>query len=350
MTNSARIFTGLFFLIAFSFAVPSSTFAQTGDPVVDYYVPVTYYPYRAGSTTSPSNLQPSNYGTLGFQLIGCAYASAPSWEDKCPSDLTFTPNAHTGGYQAYGVGVKNWPAETRTITDCGWEDTWVWDEKSHEWVIEWIYVCHGETYTIPAEAGGYAVGRIKWGTTQFPWSIAGPPYHTLSTLAFKGSSFPPCNAVLAPDGETAPCTGTGTYVAGAGYEDKLLIPDNCSLTQRTGTSADQNAGCFLGGSWVSDLPSPYLDTTATDAPAYFVASVGTPNAASLQAGVTYTWRMGFRQRGNESVHGQVRHQGSITKKFMNAAFCTLFSGTFGVNPSCYFNVDQVLLAPPDSLL
>lgn len=325
-----------------------SALAQTGDPIVDYYV-TSYYQYRAGHTGAPENLNPSNYGNgVGYDLLDCVYATSPSWETNCPSDLTYTPNANTGGYQAFGVGIKNWPAQAYWETECYWEDTWVWNPESHEWEFDYVYVCDQHYVQTQAEAGGVAVGRVRWGAYKSQFGIGGP-YHKVSTLAFKGSSFPPCNPTLSPSGVEAPCAGTGTYVAGAGYEDKILIPDNCPLPSRTGTYIDANSGCFYSynGLWWSDLPSPYLDTTANDGPSYYIAAIGTPNASSIQEGWTYTWRVGFFHWGNESVHGEVRHQGSLTIKKTISPFCVLFSGTFGENSACHFNVDQTLLAAPD---
>ncbi len=317
---------------------------------MDYYV-TSYYSDRAGNTASASNLQPSNYGNgSGYDLIDCAYATAPSWETNCPSDLTYTPNAHTGGYQAFGVGIKNYPQQDYWDYDCYYVDVWVWDEESHQWVLEWQYVCEYTHVQVPAQVAGIAVARIKWGNYQSQFGLGGPS-HTISTLAFKGSSFLPCTPTLSPSGVEAPCAGTGTYVAGAGYEDKLLIPDNCALPARTGTYVDAAAsfGCFYSydGLWWSDLPSPYLDTTVSDGPSYYIAAIGTPTAANISEGVTYSWRVAFYQWGNEAVHGEVRHQGGLTKKMPSSPFCSAFSGTFGENAACHFNVDQTLLASPD---
>src|SRR3970040_2023368 len=73
----------------------------TGDPTLDNWL--ASYQQRGGNNQSPVNLQPSNYPIFN----GCRSGNAPGWESNCPSDLTYTPLAGAGGYQAFGVAITN---------------------------------------------------------------------------------------------------------------------------------------------------------------------------------------------------------------------------------------------------
>jgi hypothetical protein len=312
--------------------------AQTGDSVVDSYVGNPYYEHKAGNKFAPLNLAPSNYGVYGFQMLDCAFASAPVWEGSCPSDLSYAPNVHTGGYQAFGVGYHNIQAQDYWDYDCYYVDVWVWDQEAGTWVLEWQYWCDYHHITVAAELTGVVVARVSWGGYQADLGIP------LSTSAFKGTTLPPCNPTYT--GPTAPCSSVGTYVAGAGYEDKVLITDQECALLRTGLNSDHWNGCLHPSTgWISDLPSAYGDTTASDSSSPLVVGMGTPYPATFEEGRTYTWVRYFGKAGNRSTHGDARHNGAVTKKVPESPFCIAFSSTFGENAACYFNVDQTQLAP-----
>jgi hypothetical protein len=329
-------------LLAFLLVIPAQAFAQSGDPVVDSHL-VPYYEHRRSSSAPPSALSPTNYGS-GSALLGCASSSAPSHETNCPSDLTYTPNANTGGYQAFGVGIHNIPYSEQWITECYILETWEWDWEAGTWVLTFYYWCDTYLYVTRAEVSGFAISRIKWGATYATIPNASTP---LSTLAFKGTNLANCNPKPGVIAE-APCLSNGTYVPSAGYEDKIIIPDNCPRAERTGLATDFTDGCFWSqqGLWMSDMPAAYQDTTAADRGDQFVISVGTASAASLNEGTMYTNRTWFGQLGTETIRpGPVRHTGSVTVPRSLAPFCLLYQSTFG-QAACMFNVDQVQITPP----
>jgi hypothetical protein len=328
-----------------------AAWSQTGDSVVDSFV-TPYYEHRNGGTAPPSVLQPSTYGPQPADLTRCGIGpSPPAHESSCPSDITYVPNVHTGGYQAFGIGLHNYPYYEDWIPECEMIPYPYWDGEG--WSIEWVMECTYHHVVAPAEAGGPGVSRIQFGanTVTLPHvPDVGQPAVTapISTLAFKGSHLQWCSPTYV--GPTAPCVpAAGTYVPGAGYEDKITMPDNCSLSTRTGTGSDANNGCFWtspGLMW-TNFPSAYQDTNSQDSGPTFVMSVGTPNAASLQEGVMYTTRWGYFQWGNETVPvGQtITHKGAVTSKHLATPFCAAMYGTFG-EAACWYNVDQTNITAP----
>jgi len=314
---------------------------QTGDPVVDQWI-TSYYAHRAGNNLAPTSLTPSNYPNV----LACS-TSTPVWENNCPSDLTYTPNANTGGYQAFGVGINSWPSQSYWDYDCTLEDVWVWDPELQQWVLEWQVLCYYQLVQVSAQAGGQAVSRVRWGSQQH--AVQGS-MRTISTLAFNGEDLAGCHPSW--NGSDAPCTATGTFVEGGGYEDKIVIPEFCPLSRRTGTFMDANSGCFYSynGLWVSNLPSPYLDTTAGDGPSNYVAAIGVASGVSIVENFTYTSRITFFQWGQETVNGnQIRHNGSVTVRLPFTSPCLLYAPVFGLDAACFFNVDQTQIAPPSTL-
>lgn len=253
----------LFVLLAAALA-PRDAIAQSGDPVVDFYLP-SYYGHRAGSTAPPSNLIPSNYGVSHpNEYLDCDVAStpgvAPPWEVNCPSDLTFTPNTHTGGYQAFGVGLKNIPASSYYDYRCEVVEQWVYDPEFFEWRWDYAYVCYYQLVQIRAEVTAIAVARVKWGNTSYVFNDFTGLTLKLSNLAFAGGPEPPvhdCRPANITFGADARCTYPGTYVSGAGYEDKIIVPDTCSVSSRSGTWTDFHNGCFHSAGGYTDLPSAH---------------------------------------------------------------------------------------------
>jgi len=342
----------LFVLLAIA-SPPREATAQSGDPIVDSYL-TSYYTNRVGSTAPPTNLILSNYGDHPNNYLKCdviATPSAPPWEVNCPSDLTYTPNAHTGGYQAFGVGLKNIYATSYWDYYCTLEEQWVWDPELGEYVLEYVYVCYYELVQVPAEVTAIAVARIKWGSNSYVFNDFTGLTLKLSNLAFMGGPEPPvenCDPENIIFGADAHCTYPGTYVSEAGYEDKIIVPDSCSLSSRTGTWSDFYNGCFHSAGGYTDLPSAYVDTNAADpGTGPFVLSVGTARARDLVTGTTYTWRLYFGQGGNEPVTGSqvLRHTGSVTVKQPFHVFCNLYASVFGENAACFFSVDQTNLTP-----
>lgn len=336
-------------MVMASFGLPSAS-GQTGDSTIDSWI--SGFARTGGNNLAPTALDPINYYATG--LTKCNSSGAPPWEAKCPSDLLYTPNANTGGYQAFGVGVSNWPGGTYWYPVCYL--VWVYYQIDPSlpgyWQLEvwcdWYYVQMADhTY-------GAAAARLLFGLDSLntPWGLV-----PMSTLAFKANSvYTPADpsVVCTPNwgGTDAPCLEPDSYaVPSVGYEDKVLIQDNnCQKITRAGDASDASAGCFVrdGGNWLTDLPSPYPDTTALDGPSTYVASIGSIDPGSLAEGLpggtmtldVYFWWINFYQWGLEAgSNHSIQHNSAVTT-YVPVPQCTSSTPWW-----CFFNVDQTTIAP-----
>jgi hypothetical protein len=270
MKSFIRFLISLGLLISFnSFAAPS------GDSVVDAWI--APYAYKFGNSAAPTFINPPLY-TNGYLL--CNSMNATAWESTCPSDLTFTPNANTGGYQGFGVGLTNYPAGGYYVAVCYY--VFYYDSSGEVWSV--APVCDWYSVSWPDVALGTVAGRIEFGTGL---SIYNSTWGNVpaSTLAFKANSvYTPTAAVYCdPDINVstldAPCDASQQNVYAvpeAGYEDKILIQDySCTVTVRTNGNSDAIAGCLTHDSyWYSDLPGAYRDSVLLDGPNYYVSASG----------------------------------------------------------------------------
>ncbi len=325
--------------------------AQTGDALLDSYL--SGFSSRGGNSAAP-NLGPSSYPN--GVLNACNSGSAPSWEGNCPSDLMYTPNANTGGSQAFGVGINNWQGGTYYYPYCYPVVVWYpYQDELGGWYYEIQIWCDWYYVTMPTHSYGVAAARIKFGSLPVngPWGST-----PMSTLAFKGNTvYPPyvgaatCTPIWT--GMTAPCVGQSDVIAvnSAGYEDKIIIPDaNCNpgVLGRTGGASDANNGCYVldGNRWATDLPSPYPDTTFLDSAANYVPGMGSANPAAIQEQKTYTWWLNFFQYGLEFPTSKtILHNSAVTSNVPAAPNCSSSQPW-----NCYFNVDQTSIAPPALVL
>jgi hypothetical protein len=196
----------------------------------------------------------------------------------------------------------------------------------------------------------------------------------MSTLAFKANTvylpeYGP--AVCTPDFnllpagapcETNPLVGVPTQnvyaVIDAGFEDKIVMDDyGCNATPilgRSGQPSDAENGCFVRdlispANWGSDLPAPYIDTTAFDDGELYQPGAGSANPEAIIEGAAYVWYTGFYQYGLESTATHtLRHISSVTSYVDNA-----ISQAIGCESSkpefCYFQTDQTNIGPSDQL-
>lgn len=338
-------------LFAITLMVPTVGSAQTGDSVIDGWL--SGFQRKGGNSSPPGDLHPNSYGGV---IHKCNSPGAPSWEGNCPSDLLYTPNHWTGGYQAYGVGLNLWPGGYYWYRYC--YPVWVYYEE-YGWQLEiW---CDYYLVQVTEHTYGAAAARITFGATNAGSSPWGP--RPMSTMAFKGNNvYAPvvgeawCTPVWL--GSSAPCylqsdkiavpASTGGEGSSVGYEDKIIIQDNnCNVTVRTDTYHDANNGCFTrdGGNWATDLPSPYPDTTKDDGPTPYISGIGTAAPTSLIEGQRYFWWINFYQMGLEAGTGHhIGHNAAITYKINSAPGCS--SSALW---NCYFNVDQTTIAPSSSV-
>ena len=319
----------------------SSVAQPSGDSTIDNWLNGAQY--KGGSSAAPTTLNPSNYTT---GLDKCNSTQAISSENNCTSDLFYTPNANTGGYQAFGVGFTNYASGTYYYPVC--YIYWAWNGQDY---VPTLY-CNWYQYTINAHTYGAATARVKFGsnTTSTLWGTK-----PISTLAFKANNvYTPyySSVVCQPNytGSQAKCTSSSNAISvpNVGYEDKILVADhNCSLTQRTGSSSDANYNCFVrdGSQWWTDLPSPYPDTTYLDPGAWYVPSIGSAAPEQITEGYTYFWYLNFYQWAWESAASHtIYHGSSITTEITYAPNC---SGSQLWN--CFFQVDQTYIAPSTTI-
>lgn len=349
-------------LIGLVFAIVSRlSHAQfTGDPLVDSW---GFGPggWWAGNAAAPTALAVANYGS---DVTQCNSIASPSWEDHCPSDLTYTPTAATGGTQAFAM--------------------WFWSQPDqYDWVIvpvlmtDWDWECNCIVYywTYEYQWGfqpAYSVGRvaahIRFGTAQVAITGLGAPRY-LSTLALKtaatvANNLPQYNCdpsvvyglfvtklcnPLKSDVFLVPRGGVTPLNAGVGYEDKIIVPNPlCPSTRvRSGNAADRDHGCFVfdGYDFWTNIPGFYQDTTKFDVGSPYVAGVGTVRPHQLVEGADYWWVIGFSARGHQDIVGlTVRHTANITM-YDSQYPCVPNSG-----PLCQFNVDQTNIAPPATVI
>jgi len=257
----------------------SPSFADfSGDASIDTYIPYIYN-VRAGGNSAGIN--------RGQNTTNCASAQAPAFESKCPNDATYAPSQYTGGYQAWGVGLAAYYADTIGF-DCGWEFVLNWDS----WPLPILqYVCSYEIGQVIDGYFGVARVRLKWGednsTTAQYSSI-----HPTSVLAFNASSLTPCDIgtfVLNPD-----CSNSDSaYIEDSGYEAEIVFADPACgaslVTGRDGGANDSIDGCFVyySGTQISELPADYKDTTFGDPPYTFNIGMGSSNAAAIEPGLYY---------------------------------------------------------------
>lgn len=222
----------------------------------------------------------------------CGPNSGIPLEQNCPPDVTWLPDPDfgIGGDEAWGFLLRSF----------------------------------APTSQFPSgRSVGVAVSEIEWSTDL---STLGVPTFFTNLAAFKTDALPICfparsalgfgaNAWCA-DFFAGPPGNNVVYIPddppGSAYEDEIRIPDpKCQRVERSGLSGDLDSGCFLATSFESDLPSPYLDTTATDPGAAFNASVGTTRPQDLTPGTKYSTTIFFESHrtgygvgfiGAEAVH------------------------------------------------
>lgn len=316
--------------------------AQTGDAQLDTWLSV--YSTAAGNNTQPTNLTPANYPN---GVTKCKLSTAPSWETLCPSDLLYTPNANTGGYQAFGVGADYRPSGTYYYATCYVQ--WIYNAFLDAY--EPLIFCNYQSVNIAAHTYGSAMARIKFGSNTTSTPFGAKP---ISTLAFKA------NITYLPNAPGITCTPTLNLVGAApcatlqfdryaipgnGYEDKVLITDlGCTKLLRDGDDSDALANCYThdGMNWQSDLPGVYRDTTASDTATNYVPGVGSVVPWAIIENQTYYWWTDFYQWGQDPAGPiSLRHNSAITTSI------DLPGGPpCGTSPeTCAFNVDQTTIAP-----
>ena len=334
----------LIFVLVGSFAPKVVDAQPTGDSFVDGKL--NEFPFqKKGGNNSPPSLGPGNYPN---DVKDCNSATAPAHEASCPSDLLYTPNSNTGGYQAYGVGISNLPGGTYWYGFCF--PNWFYPD-------DYIYVyweCYWYPIQIPDMAYGVAASRVRFGsnTTSSPWSLK-----PMSTLAFKANSvylpvdvFVECDPDFSISPAGAPCDDSDQNVYAvpdAGYEDKIVIRDYGCTGIRLGTPSDATKGCFVRdlispANWYSNLPAAYPDTTFLDDNDYYNPGFGSADPTAIIEGVNYLWYTGFYQYGLESTAPhEIRHIASVTTYVDPSPV-----GCNALEPwDCYFQVDQTNIAP-----
>ncbi|MEX0619684.1 MAG: hypothetical protein WDZ76_14725 [Pseudohongiellaceae bacterium] len=225
---------------------------STGDSFID--AAINGYSIKFGGNDTPNGLNPSQY-TNGVDK--CSSSQAIAGEINCPSDLFYTPNPHTGGYQAWGVGLTLIEGSQSNYYYC-----YAYYDEIYPDYYEWTFDCEIIVEIVIAHTLGRAVGRIEFGENTTSTSSWGSK--PMSTLAFKANNvYTPVDSNVACDPETPSIFNGGAAlcddaddnvyaVPDVGYEDKVLIEDkNCNmpleppiLNRRVGDHSDVVFNCF----------------------------------------------------------------------------------------------------------
>lgn len=336
--QSKLIRIALVYVLAFFSSAASA--GASGDAVIDAFI--TNLQMSAGNSGG-------GVDDGGVQFTYCNSNGALPTEQNCPNDVTYTPSQHTGGYQAWGVGLTKvipfmlinrcWFIPTLVITGDGLQ-------------ILWLYRCYPSEEQLSPITLGAAYMRVKWGGDT---GTAEGETVTKSTAAFKENVLTEC--VPVPDNMEAPCgdSSDATYVDDSGFELKVYIPDPaCNMpilhgNFRYGDSRDLAYNCFLSsaGGWESDLPSAYLDTTLLDDEEDFLISVGTANPSGITEGTMYFSKVLFYSNGVYDSGSNLSTMESIASRHLGAVSVYLSSECVYGNPEpefCFFNVDQTNLS------
>jgi len=320
-------------------------------------------PYRDTEGTANGKI---DYVLDNDFLLGCD-SSVTNYH--CPNDLTYTATGRfTNGLNAWGAGVR-WTGGSVNTVECE-----LVYNPGNDTSNTWGWVCYRVTVTSPKWTYATATMQFAFGTKKVwvPVTIDNPntvPYY-VSTYAWKGPPQGPsgepaqCDAngfsLTAPDRPCPVFDRNGNLVTGqSGFEAKIVIPNpSCGLTIRTGTSADKNLGCFSSDSFVTNLPTPYLDTTFEDQPDNtgqnrFVESIGVVDGKQLVEGRPYNTQIMGSMKGWEDVRGNgnpnyyVRHLQAVTVRDSQGTVCLTGVGSSGPgsDAACMFNVDLSKVGP-----
>jgi hypothetical protein len=297
--------------------------------------------------------------------------------NKCPNDMTYTTRGNTGGKSAWSVGLGVYGGSGFRY-QCGW-----FFQPYYDFGYRWQWRCYWveiqlRTTSVGGVTSAFTFGGLSKAIPLAPGSSE-TKNHKVSTFAWSGdpiayegspSVCSPYRGFGGPDAPCDPQTVNGNFVLGqTGFEDKIVIPNPaCTLFVRTGTLSDANNGCFIADEWVSNLPAPYLDTTALDTrlpfeTSKFVASVGSADGKQLRtaaeippgavqkitnSALDYYWSIAFWAYGsNNGVGMSARHLQAVT--FYDATADVCRNGTGNAPPygpaACMFNVDISVVGP-----
>ncbi|MEU5264201.1 hypothetical protein [Amycolatopsis sp. NPDC021455] len=309
----------------------------SGDPVTDSGLARRQGQVAAGTTAPAASA--ANALTDSNAFTDCR---APSNNEGCPNDFTYSPRPQTSGSQSFAVLVDAYPTGYVTFYDCYlvWVPNNGGSENDGGY---WQTVCYPYTYYTNAFTYGAAGWRSTWGaqTTTVAPNVTKP----VSTLAFKASELKNCD--VDQFGATATCDPSdqnAIYVPYPGIEDELLI-DNpaCTGGDRSGDSSDWDRGCFYPTLAQSNLPSPYLDTTFGDHPGDpYDLAIGSANPAAIAESSPYTNYAEFFSWGyNDMVGRRAWHAVSVDSRVSLSAACAYGNVIGQPDAFCYFPVDSV---------
>ena len=357
---SSNAFSSVLLCLLLAFSAVAT--AQSGDPTVDNWL--APFEYKNGNNSIPTAIAPPNYPILN----SCNSSSSPPDEANCPSDLLYTPNANTGGSQAFGMGANLWEGGQYYYTSC-----WLVPYYDSEGWLRWTYYCQTQLVNVTAHTYGIAAAAIKFGqqTIATPWGTT-----PMSTLAFSSHVYDGYNPqpqlrctpnliYVGTGWGSAPCNSSveNVYIVpNVGYEDKIVLSPDAGCNPpfwsvqpnlRSGEASDADYGCFVrdGSNWWTNLPSPYPDTTRLDGAATYVPGVGSASPEAIMEGQTYHWGLNFFQWGLEPGDHTIRHSSAVTTFIDNVTGGSIIG--LDCTPSrlydCYFNVDQTSISSTSPL-
>jgi hypothetical protein len=278
--------------------------------------------------------------------------------NRCPNDYTYTTRGITGGTTAWGAAIQQSGGPVNTV-----ECTLVYNWPGNDTVGSYGWYCYRVVYNRPKWTYAAAVSKFSFGPakTYVPVTVENPntnPF-TISTFAWNGvpqaahGGPAECRPNGSPWDVARPCQSydrDGSWVnAQSGFEDKIIIPNpHCTLGSRTGSTLDKNYGCFSADRFITNLPTPYLDTTFLDNGGSFTASIGVVNGRLLIPGFPYESRVDGSAKGWENIRGlMARHVQAVTARDDVGAPCLTGVGgaPAGGGAACMFNVDISVVGP-----
>jgi hypothetical protein len=176
---------------------------------------------------------------------------------------------------------------------------------------------------------------LKWSQGNFhstiKWSGAVANGVVTNTAAFKADQLKHCNPDIDFSDLDAECAVQldNIYVPEATYEDEGAIDNPACLTPRSpDTNYNRVNGCWEPSYASSSLPYAYLDTTLSDGPSEYSATIGTYRPDLLSEGTTYT---------NYTEFWAYEHNNMLGKKYIHRG---QIGSRFGIySPFSVFSVD-----------
>jgi hypothetical protein len=190
-------------------------------------------------------------------------------------------------------------------------------------------------YTSGGNSDGYDDPVLRWSRGSFHstlrWSLATDNSKFTNTAAFKRSGLKHCDPDIDFGRLDAQCSeqNDNIFVPAATYEDEGEIDNPACLTARSpDTNYNRVNGCWEPSYASSSLPYAYLDTTLSDGPSQYSASIGTYRPDYLIEGRAYS---------NYTEFWGYEHNNMLLRKYVHKGQVGTQYGLY--SPFAVFSVD-----------